>query len=250
MERERSQQNAGTEMTSNDRPTKAGVLYIVAVPIGHFDDITVRAIQILGEADLIASENPAATQRLLSHHGIAATLTSYGPTNLKEKVAVLTDRLLRGACIALVSDCGSPIIADPGHLLVASAHSHGIRVTSVPGPSAITAAAAAAGLPCDSFFFQGRLPETRFRMRRCLAIRLKSKSPTVAFCPPASLALALKTMADIAPRRILVLACDVTKADELIIRGTVRQIQRRLNGVQTIRDITLILAGKGSGGVG
>jgi 16S rRNA (cytidine1402-2'-O)-methyltransferase len=230
-------------MTSNDRPTKSGVLYVVSVPIGHLDDITLRALRILGEADLIASENPAATQHLLSHHGIAATLTSYGPANLKEKVAILIDRLLRGARIALVSDCGSPIIADPGHLLVASAHSHGIRVTSVPGPSAITAAAAAAGLPCDSFFFQGRLPETKFRIRRCLSKCLNSKAPTVAFCTPTSLPLALRTIAQIASRRFIVLVCNVTKPDERIIRGTVRQVQRKLKDVRTTQEITLILTG-------
>ncbi|TKS61965.1 MAG: hypothetical protein EWM72_00091 [Nitrospira sp.] len=243
MQRERSQQNAGTGVTSNDRPTKPGILYVVGVPIGHLDDITLRAIRIFREADLIASENPAATQQLLLHHGIEAALTSYGPTNLKEKVAVLIDRLQRGARIALVSDCGSPVIADPGRLLVASAHSHGIQVISVPGPSALTAAMAATGLSCDSFFFQGRLPETKLRIRRCLASRLKSKTPTIAFCTPTSLALALRTIAEIAPRRVIVLACDITKPVELIIRGTACQVQQQLDNVMTTQDITLILTG-------
>ncbi len=230
-------------MTSNNRPTKTGILYVVGVPIGHLDDMTLRALRILGEADLIASEDPPATQRLLSHHGMETTLTSYGPANLKEKVAVLIDRLQRGTHIALVSNCGSPVIADPGYLLVASAHSHGIQVISVPGPSALTAAVAATGLSCNSFFYIGQLPETKFRMRRCLIKRLKSKTPTVAFCTPTSLALALRTIGEIVPRRFIGLACDITKPNELIIRGTARQVQQRLDNVRTTQDITLILTG-------
>lgn len=230
-------------MTSNDRPPKPGILYVVGVPIGHFDDMTLRAIQVLRKADLIASEDPVATQRLLSHHGIDAALTSYGPTNLKEKVAVLLHRLQRGAHIALVSDCGSPVIADPGCFLVDSAHSHGIQVISVPGPSALTAAVAVAGLSCDSFFFQGQLPETESRTKRCLANRLKCRTPTVAFCTPTSLALALKTIAEVAPRRFIVLACDLTKPEELIIRGTARQIQQRLDNIPATQDVTLIFTG-------
>lgn len=238
-------------MTSNDRLIKSGILYVVGVPIGHLDDMTLRGIRVLGEVDLIASEDPAATQRLLSHHGIEAAVTSYGPTNLKEKVAVLIHRLQRGAHIALVSDCGSPMITDPGCLLVASAHSRKIRVISVPGPSALTAAVAAAGLSGDSFFFQGRLPETKSGMRRCLSHRLQCRTPTVAFCTPTSLALALRTIAEIASRRFILLACDLTKPEELIIRGTARQIQERLKNGATSQDVTLILsAGKTMGKMG
>jgi len=241
MQRERSQQNADPGMTSGDQNIKTGILYVVGMPIGHLDDMSLRALRILGESDLIASEDPAATQRLLLHHGVATALTSYGPIHLEEKVAILIDRLQRGARIALVSDCGSPVIADPGSLLVASAHVHGIQVISVPGPSALTAAVAVAGLSCDSFFFQGQLPETKFRMRRCLVNDLKRKTPTVAFCTPRSLALALRTIAEIAPRRIIVLACDLTRPNELIIRGTARLAQQRLDDIMTAQDITLIL---------
>jgi len=97
MRRERSQQNAGIRVTVGNQPLKAGVLFLVAVPIGDWDDLTLRAIQILRDADLIASEDPATTRRLLSHHGIDTRLTSYGPANLEEKVAVLIDRLQQGA---------------------------------------------------------------------------------------------------------------------------------------------------------
>jgi 16S rRNA (cytidine1402-2'-O)-methyltransferase len=244
MQQEQSQQSAGAEMTSGEPPSKPGVLFLVAVPIGNVDDLTLRAIRILREADLIASEDPEKTRRLLSHHGIDATLTSYGPANIKDKVAILLDRLRRGAQIALVSDCGSPVIADPGALLVAAAHTQGIRVISVPGPSVLTAAVAAAGLPCDDFVFLGQLPQTRAGMRRRFSLHPIGTVSAVAFCTDRSLALALDTIAEVAPRCNLVLACDLTKPDEQILRGTVFQIRRALKKFPTAEDMTLILIGK------
>src|SRR5512139_43653 len=148
MPTKQSQQNPGASRTSISPPNRKGTLYVVAVPIGHPDDVTVRALRILGKVDIIASEDPHLTQQLLMHHGIQATVTSYGPRNLKEKAAVLLYRLQRGIDVALVSDRGSPLVADPGHLLVAAAHSRGIPVVPVPGPSAIIAALTAAGFPC------------------------------------------------------------------------------------------------------
>ncbi len=244
MQQEQSQQSAGTEMTSGEPPSKPGVLFLVAVPIGNADDLTVRAIRILREADLIASEDPGKTRQLLSYHGIDATLTSYGPANIEEKAAILIDRLHRGAQIALVSDCGSPVIADPGALLVASAHAEGIRVISVPGPSALTAAVAAAGLPDAGFVFLGQLPETRGGMRRRLSIHPIGTVSAVAFCTGTSLTLALDTLAVVAPRCHVTVACDLTRPNEQIIRGTVFQIRRILKNLPATQDITLILTGK------
>ena len=244
MQQEQSQQSTGAEMTSGEPPSKPGVLYLVAVPIGNVDDLTLRAIRILREADLIASEDPGKTRQLLSHHGIDATLTSYGPTNIEEKAAILIDRLHRGAQIALVSDCGSPVIADPGARLVASAHAQGIRVISVPGPSALTAAVAAAGPPDASFVFLGQLPETREGMRRRLSIHPIGTGSAVAFCTGGALALALDTLAAVAPRGHITLACDLTKPNEQIMRGTVFQIRRALKDLPATQDITLILTGK------
>lgn len=232
-------------LPSTDQPSKAGTLSIVAVPIGHFDDITLRAIRVLREADLIVAEHPEATRRLLSHHGIDAALTSYGPANIEEKVAVLIDRLQRGARLALVSDCGCPVIADPGSLLVISAHAHGIRVIPVPGPSSLTAAVAVAGLSREAFCFLGQLPETRSGMRRCLSNHLVAKTPAVVFCATGSLALALDTIAEIAPQCNVVLACDLTKPNERIMRGTAFQLRQTLNTVPAAQDITLVLTGKG-----
>ncbi len=244
MRREQSQQIAGPERSSDDCPSGSGILYVVGVPIGHSDDITLRALRVLRGAALIASEDPIATRLLLAHHGIETTLTSYGPVNLKEKVAVLLHRLEQGARIAIVSDSGSPVIFDPGCLLVAAAHSHGIRVISVPGPSALTAAVAVSGLSGDSFFFQGRLPRTHSAITRCLVRLLKTARTTVAFCPPASLSMALDTIAQAAPRRIVVVACDLTKPGETTARGTARQVRRMLDRGLSTQDATLIIAGR------
>lgn len=234
---------SGSEASSTDR-TRTGVLYVIAVPIGHLDDLTLRAHRILGDVDLIASENPETTQRLLAHHRINATVTSYGPAPLKDKIAVLMVRLQQGAHIALVSDCGTPVLADPGCLLVAAAHSGGIPVVSVPGPSALTAAVAASGFPCDSLYFRGPLQETKSGIRHDLADGLRRQSPTVLFCAPSSIADALNTIARLAPRRRLALVCDLTQPTEVIVRGTARQALKQLDAVLSTQNITLILAGR------
>ena len=145
MRREQSQQSIRAERDRQQAKEAVGQLFLVGVPIGHPDDITIRALGVLSQVDLVATEDPLTTQTLLRHHNLSVQLTSYGPTKIKEKVAVLIDRLRQGASVALVSDCGSPVISDPGSLLVAAAHKHNIPVRSLPGPSAVTAAIAASG---------------------------------------------------------------------------------------------------------
>lgn len=243
MRREQSQQTTGRSGILTGRSDKSGTLSLVAVPIGHLDDLTVRAIRTLAAADVVASEDPAATQVLLAHHGLTAKITSYGPTNIQNKVPILIHRLQQGAHIAFVSDTGSPVVADPGSLLVKSAHAHGIRVVSVPGPSALTAAVAAAGLSSHSWFFEGPLPDTKSALRRRLQSRLEDNAPTVAFCSALSLVFAVHTIAAIAPRRHIMLLCDLTKPVEQIIQGTARQVFRKLDKAVKAQDITLIVNG-------
>jgi 16S rRNA (cytidine1402-2'-O)-methyltransferase len=243
MPTKQSQQNAGAAMTSVSRPHRSGTLYVVAVPIGHPDDVTVRALRILGKVDLIASEDPKVTQQLLMHHSIRATVTSYGPRNLQEKAAVLLQRLQQGSHIAFVSDCGSPLVADPGHLLVEAAHAHGIPVVPIPGPSAIITALTAAGLPCDSFYFLGHLPSASSRITQRLMDSLKRNGPTVAFCAGTVVARILKSLGDIAPQCSVVVAYDLTKPNEHIIRGTAGEVSKKLGSARG-RDVTLVLAGK------
>ncbi|NGZ04188.1 MAG: rRNA (cytidine-2'-O-)-methyltransferase [Nitrospira sp. WS238] len=238
----RSQQNLGPVAALKTSPARSGRLYVVGVPIGDPDDMTVRGIQVLQAVDLIASEDPRATQRLLAHHHIQATVTSYGPYQLRNKVGVLLERLHQGADVALVSDCGSPLIADPGHLLVKAAHAQHIPVVTVPGPSAVIAALTATGFPCDSFFFFGHLPVNPTRIARCLTTAMEREVPTVIFCTVASVARALGILSNVAPRCRVVLSCDLTRSNERVLAGTARQVNQKLFNVAN-QDLTLILAG-------
>ncbi len=217
---------------------------MVAVSIGHPDDMTIRAVRILSEVGLIASEDPTMTQQLLLHHGIQATVTSYGPRNIDEKVAVLVHRLQRGLDVALVTDCGSPLVADPGHYLVAAAHAHGIPVIPVPGPSAVIAALTIAGYPCESFYFVGHLPNASLQIARRLTDSLGQDGPTVAFSTATGIARVLKILEDLSPRCPVVVAYDLTKPTEHIIRGAVCEVRERLRPGQR-QEVTLVLSGKG-----
>jgi len=241
-----SQQNIGASRTSVSPLNQKGTLYVVAVSIGHPDDVTVRAVRILREADIIASEDPNMTQQLLVHHGIQATVTSYGPRNLREKAAVLLQRLQQRIDVVLVSDCGSPLVADPGHFLVAAAHAHGIPVVPIPGPSAIIAALTVAGFSCDSFYFLGYLSNAPSRIAQYLIDSLKRDGPTVAFCTGTAVPRILKTLAGISPRWPVAVAYDLTIPNERIIRGTAREVCERLSSAQG-RNVTLVLAGKKDG---
>ncbi|GKS63067.1 ribosomal RNA small subunit methyltransferase I [Nitrospira sp.] len=238
----RSQQNLSGMTGSATGLARSGRLYVVAVPIGDLDDFTVRAIRTLKTVDIIASEDPQATRQLLAHHQIDGRVISYGPYNLKEKVEVLLQRLQQGTDVALVSDCGSPLIADPGHLLVAAAHANHIPVVPVPGPSAVIAALSTTGLPCDAFFFLGHLPNNSARILRCLTDALKRDVPTMVFCTATSVVCALRVLARLAPRRRIVLACDLTQKNERILLGTARRISQDLPGLRG-QDVTLIVAG-------
>jgi len=238
----RSQQNLSAPTSSETGLARSGRLYVVAVPIGDLDDFTVRAIRILKTVDIIASEDPQVTQRLLAHHQIEGRVISYGPYHVKEKVGVLLHRLRQGSDVALVSDCGSPLIADPGHLLVAAAHANHIPVVPVPGPSAVTAALSTTGLPCDSFFFLGHLSNNPARILRCLTDTLKRNVPTMVFCTATSAVCALRALIRLAPRRRIVLACNLTRANERILSGTACQVSQGLPELRG-QDITLIVSG-------
>lgn len=218
-------------------------MYVVAVPIGHPDDLTLRALAILKSVDLIASEDPKLTQQLLVHHRISTTVTSYGPVNVKEKVAVLLQRVRQGARIALVADKGSPLIVDPGARLVEGAHARGIPVIPIPGPSAGIAALTVAGFPCESFYFLGQLPSTGPHLARCLTEALKQEVPTVAYGTRITATRAFQILGRVAPRRLVVAACDMTKPNEVVIRGTARQVSGRPCNLQG-EEITIVVSGR------
>jgi 16S rRNA (cytidine1402-2'-O)-methyltransferase len=157
-----------------------GTLFVVATPIGNLDDLSPRARQLLGDVDLIAAEDTRHTGRLLSHFGINTPQIALHEHNEDAAVAGVIEQLRSGLSVALVSDAGTPLVSDPGYRLVRAAHDHGIRVSPVPGPSAVISAMSAAGLPSDRFCFEG-YPPGRREARRAALSRLRDEPRTLVF---------------------------------------------------------------------
>ena len=158
----------------------AGILYVVATPIGNLEDVTLRALRILREVSLIAAEDTRRTARLLQHYSISTRTTSLHAHNERDKTPLLLTRLQAGEAIALVSDAGTPLISDPGQTLVTAARAAGIRVESIPGPSAVMAALSASGLPSEEFVFLG-FPPVRSKDRTGWLDTLASETRLVVF---------------------------------------------------------------------
>ncbi len=220
----------------------AGVLYVVASPIGNLADITLRAIKVLGEVNLIACEDTRRTATLLTAHGIRKPMVSYFEHNELKRVPDLVERLKQGAAIALVSDAGTPAISDPGYRLVRAALDAGCRVVSVPGPCAMTAALSIAGLPTDRFCFEGFLP-ARSAARKKVLTGLKYESRTMVFFEAARrLPEVLADMAEIfGADREAAIVREVSKIYEETLRGTLGDLI--VTGAQLKGEVTLIVAG-------
>jgi 16S rRNA (cytidine1402-2'-O)-methyltransferase len=198
----------------------AGILYVVATPIGNLEDVTLRALRILREVSLIAAEDTRRTARLLQHYSISTRTTSLHAHNEREKTPPLVDRLRAGESIALVSDAGTPLISDPGQTLVAAARAAGIRVESIPGPSAVMAALASSGLPTAEFTFLG-FPPTRSKDRRVWLDGLASQTRlAVFFEAPHRIRRTLNDMSTrLGADRPVAIGRELTKAhEELVIK--------------------------------
>lgn len=201
----------------------AGSLYVVSTPIGNLDDITVRALNTLKSVGLVAAEDTRRTGLLLRHFGIATPTTSLHEHNETEKLPALLRKLSDGIDIALVSDAGTPLVADPGQRLIASAIEHGIRVVPIPGTSAVLAALAASGYPADEFVFAGFAPY-RSKDRKAWLERLAQESRTVVFFEtPHRIDATLSEMAKILVERPISIARELTKLHEEVVRTTARR---------------------------
>jgi len=221
----------------------AGVLYIVATPIGNLEDISLRALRILKEVDLIAAEDTRHTHHLLSHYGIETALTSYHEHNERRKAQVLVERLRRGANIALVTDAGTPVISDPGYRLVTAAIDAAIKVTPIPGASAVTAVVAASGLPPDRFAFEGFLPGSK-KERRARLLALKDDTRTLVFYEaPHRIKESLSDLGEILGDRDVVVAREVTKLHEEFRRGSASELAAQLGNEEVRGEITLAVRG-------
>jgi len=196
---------------------RAGVLYIVATPIGNLEDISPRALRVLAEVDRIAVEDTRHSRRLLSHYGINTPLLACHEHNEDEVTTLLVDRLLTGESVALVSDAGTPLISDPGYRLVHTARARGIFVSPVPGPSALTAALSVSGLPTDRFVFEGFLP-ARHQARVTRLESLAHEVRTLVFYESSHrIADVLGDMAGVfGPDRPAVVAREMTKMFEQV----------------------------------
>jgi 16S rRNA (cytidine1402-2'-O)-methyltransferase len=247
MARDRSQPNDHGVQGRTTTSRSLGTLYVVSTPIGHPDDITLRALATLRVVTVIASEDPRATQALLAHHGITATVTSYGPFNRHEKVLLLLHRLTQGQDIALVSDNGTPVIYDPGSLFVATAHQAGIPVKVIPGPSTITAAAAISGFSGDAIVFEGHLPSTSRRLAQYLSRLRKERKTLVFYVDPRALPGLLKILAQILPTRQIAIAMNLTTREETLFRGRSGELLDQIGPVPKDSAVTVVIEGYGAG---
>jgi 16S rRNA (cytidine1402-2'-O)-methyltransferase len=202
----------------------AGILYVVATPIGNLEDVTLRALRILREVSLIAAEDTRRTARLLQHYSISTRTTSLHAHNEREKSAQLVDRLRAGDSIALVSDAGTPVISDPGQTLVAAARAAGIRVDSIPGPSAVMAALSTCGLEASEFVFLG-FPPIRSKDRKSWFARLANQTRlAVFFEAPHRIRRTLADLGDsLGLDREIGVGRELTKAYEELVVWPIRQ---------------------------
>lgn len=221
----------------------AGVLYVVATPIGNLEDITLRALRTLKEVDLIAAEDTRHTRILLDHHGIRTPQVSHHEHNEKSQAPRLVERLKQGESIALVSDAGTPAIADPGYRLVVEALRAGIRVIPIPGAAALVAALSAGGLPTDRFVFEGFLPaKNGERESRLEALRDESRT-AVFYEAPHRLKDSLAAMRRILGNRDIVVARELSKLHEEFLRGTIDEVAEKLAEREVKGEITLLVRG-------
>ena len=222
----------------------AGTLFVVATPIGNLEDITFRAVRILNEVDLIASEDTRHTKILLDRYTIGTPLTSYHKFNIRAKTHQLVQQLQLGKDLALVSDAGTPGISDPGQELIAAAVGQGIRVESVPGASAVIAALSVAGLPTDRFVFEGFLPKKPGKKRKLLASLKDEERTIIIYESPFRLLKTLAEVAKIMGERQVAVCRELTKRFEEIIRGGAGEVLEKLQGKEVRGEIVLVISGQ------
>jgi 16S rRNA (cytidine1402-2'-O)-methyltransferase len=226
--------------------SKPGTLYIVATPIGNLEDITLRALRVLREVDLIAAEDTRHTRKLLSAYNIHRPLISYHEHNMRTQGSRLTRELLTGKSVALVTDAGTPTISDPGTDLVRLAASQDIRVSPIPGPSAVTTALTVAGLPKGSFLFLGYPPNRPAARRTFFTKHALAEETLILFESPRRLGKSLQDMRSIMGNRQVVVTRELTKVHEEIFRGSLDEAIERWP-TEARGEITLLVAGAASG---
>lgn len=220
-----------------------GRLFVVATPIGNLADVTLRALRVLGEVDLIAAEDTRTTRKLLAHHGIRTPLVSYHEHNEAVRTPELLERMQNGERIALVSEAGTPAISDPGYRLVRASIAADVPVEPIPGPSALLAAVVVSGLPSDAFVFEGFLPKRQTERRRRLESLGAEPRTLVFFEAPHRLDRCLTDLLDVLGDRSVALCRELTKLHEEIRRGRVSELIASLHRMPVKGEIVLVVEG-------
>jgi 16S rRNA (cytidine1402-2'-O)-methyltransferase len=224
--------------------SKTGTLYIVSTPIGNLEDITLRALRVLREVDLIAAEDTRTTRKLLSFYDIHVPITSYFDANEEFKATELINKLKSGLNIALVSEAGTPGISDPAYRLLQQAIENNIPVVCVPGPTAFVSAAVVSGLPIDSFVFIGFLPHKRSkRLKKIESLREEPRT-LIMYVSPHRFLETLKDLKEILGDRKAAIARELTKKFEEVLRGPLSTLIEKFENTPVKGEITLVLEGK------
>lgn len=219
-----------------------GKLFLVGTPIGNLEDITLRALRVLREADLIAAEDTRRTRKLLCRYDIHTPLTSYHGHNEREKAEAVASEVESGKKVALVSDAGMPGVSDPGFRAVAECVRRGLEVEVIPGPSALTAALALSGLPLQRFRYEGFLPAGKARRRSRLLNLLREGEALVFYEAPHRILETLRDLSELAPGRRLVMGRELTKVHEEVVRGTAGEVLRALRGRTPRGEYVVVVA--------
>jgi 16S rRNA (cytidine1402-2'-O)-methyltransferase len=231
-------------LSLSEQTTRPGTLYLIATPIGNLEDITLRALRMLRQVDLLAAEDTRRTRRLLDHYNITRPLISYHDHNKQYRSARLLDALTEGKSVALVSDAGTPGISDPAFYLVRLAIEHDVPVVPIPGPASPIAALIISGLPPDRFVFEGFLPVKAGKRRSRLQELAEETRTLVLFESPHRLVRTLREIQDVMGDRQAAVARELTKKFEEVTRGTVSQLISTYTGKKPRGEMVIVVAGR------
>lgn len=224
--------------------TESGILYVLATPIGNLKDITIRAVEVLRDADFVVAESSARALKLLNHLGIHKSILSINSYNEERKSMNIAERIGRGESCALITSAGTPCISDPGNIIVRRCHEKGLSVRAVPGPSAAVSAVSVSGLFADHFVFYGFLPQKRSKVKKVLDELASTHYPVVFFESPRRVVKTLHLILEEWGNREAALFKEMTKVYEDVLRGSIEDIIERLGSQELRGEYTLIVAGR------
>ncbi|RLA84551.1 MAG: 16S rRNA (cytidine(1402)-2'-O)-methyltransferase [Deltaproteobacteria bacterium] len=222
-----------------------GNLYLVSTPIGNLEDVTLRALKVLKEVDVIAAEDTRRTRILLRHYGIERPILSFFEGNERRRTEEILELLEQGKDVALLCDAGTPTVSDPGYRLVRAVREKGMRVVPIPGPTAVIAALSASGLPTDSFSFFGFLPPKGAKRKRRLQEIARSRPTVILFESPKRLPETLRDLLQYCGNRRVVIARELTKLHEEFICGELSTIIEEMKERSLKGEVTIVMEGLG-----